>query len=423
MFRPLSFTHFITVFTIALTCHPLRVARADFVTLSTSEAVTYALARNQNLAAARLRIDEARGQLLGAGRLQNPELDVELRRNVRTSESSVQAQFMQRFPLTARLSLEKAVSKAQLAAAEAEVRDFERRLTADVRASAIKLLALKAKALVAERQLANSQDNAQFSAKRVGTGEASPLDVYQLEVDAKQIEVELRQIHVEQAVLNGELRALLGVKRGDDLALSGSLDPVPAAVEKQAGAASGEARPDLAAARHAAESAKKATELAKARKWEDISLGVVGSRERIEDAPQGLSNDHFLGLRLSVPLPLWNRNEGGIAQANATATRAGLAAEALATSIQNEIDTARSEMAALASLLAEMDSHLLPKATALQEALSKSYEGGQSPLTEVLRARSRRLDLEERRIDALRNYHLAKTRCQAALGFPAEVKH
>ena len=67
-------------------------------------------------------------------------------------------------------------------------------------------------------------------------------------------------------------------------------------------------------------------------------------------------------------------------------------------------------MDAYAKILSELDSKVLPQATQLEEQLRASYSTGQTPLVEVLRARSRRLDLQRQRLDALRDYHLASIR-------------
>ena len=117
-------------------------AWAGSVSLSVEGAADYALKRNPTLAAARLRIEEARGRLQQSGRLSNPELELDFTRNTVGPEGSAGIAFTQRFPLTARLRHEKAVSRAELAAAEAEVRDAERKLAAEVRIAAVKLLAL-----------------------------------------------------------------------------------------------------------------------------------------------------------------------------------------------------------------------------------------------------------------------------------------
>ena len=397
----------------------LTAAMASAVTLPLDRTPAYALAHNPSLAAARLRIDEARGRALGAGRLANPEFEIDFSQNVRTPERSVGVAFVQRFPLTARLRLEKAVSHAQLAAAEAEVRDAERRLVAETRAAAVKYLALRAQRELRRQQLANSRDQTEFVSRRVAAGEASAVEVAQLDLDGQQLTVEMLQLDAARAVLSGELRTLLGVAADEAVEITGTLD-IPGALPAKG--ASGADRADLAAARHHADAARQTVGLAKARKWEDIGVGLTAGGERTEDAPEGFSNDYFLGLKLSVPLPIWNRNEGGIAEASAAATRASKEADALAFNIRSAAEAARGEMAALARLVAEMDDGLLPKAAQVEEQLRASYGTGQTPLTEVLRARSRRLELSQRRVDALRDYHLARVRYEAALGRPASSR-
>ncbi|HZJ15742.1 MAG TPA: TolC family protein, partial [Chthoniobacteraceae bacterium] len=112
---------------ILITFAIVTVADAAEFRFSEENAVDRALAHNPGLVAARLRIDEAQGRLRQSGRLSNPELEVELSRNVRSPEGAWSVGFKQQFPLTARLRLEKAISSAELAAAVAEVRNEERK--------------------------------------------------------------------------------------------------------------------------------------------------------------------------------------------------------------------------------------------------------------------------------------------------------
>jgi cobalt-zinc-cadmium efflux system outer membrane protein len=388
-------------------------AWAKEVRLRLDETPAYARRHNLELAAARLRIAEARGRLLGSGRLTNPELELEFSQNVRVPERVASIGFMQQFPLTARLRLERAVSHAQLAAAEAEVRDAERKLVAEVKLAAVKLLAVQAQRELREQQLTNSREQTEFITKRVATGEAAAVDATLTELEADQLSVELLQLETSRAALLGELRPLLGVPAGLGVTITGTLAP-PGPVPAKG--ASGAQRADLAAARHTAESARRATERARAQKWQDIGAGLTASAERTDDAPEGFSNDLFLGFRLTVPLPVWNRNEGGIAEASAAAMRAEKEIEALKLSIRTAAEAARAEMAALAKLVNEMDSALLPKAAQVEEQLRTSYGTGQTALTEVLRARARRLELLEGRLDAVRDFHLARVRYDAAIG-------
>ena len=133
-------------------------AWAGAVSLTVDGAAGHALQCNPTLAAARLRIEEARARLQQRGRLSNPELDLEFTRHTIGREGSASVALLQRLPLTARLRYEKAISRAELAAAEAEVRDAERKLAAEARAAAVKLIALRGQRALRTEQLAQSRE-------------------------------------------------------------------------------------------------------------------------------------------------------------------------------------------------------------------------------------------------------------------------
>ena len=388
-------------------------AAAKDVRLTVKSAPDYALRHNPVLAAARFRIDEARGRLRQAGRLANPELGLEFDRSTSKPEGALGLTLTQRFPVTARLRLEKAISRAELAAAEAEVRNAERKLVAEVQTAVIKLLALGSQRALREGQLSNSEELAGFTRRRVEAGEASSFDASHVEIEASQLKTELLQLGVEQSALLGELRPMLGMAAGGDLIISGSM---PGLTSLPDGRTTPHDRPDFEAAENTTEAARQTAALARAQRWEDLSFGFKVEGERSEDVPVGFESDTFLGIRLGVPLPLWNRNDGRIQETAAAARRAEKETEALASTIAAETRAAREAMRSLAQVVNELDGQLLPKAGQLEQDLREAYTTGQTPLQDVLRARDRRLSLERQRIEALREFHLARIRFRAATG-------
>jgi outer membrane protein, heavy metal efflux system len=60
-------------------------------------------------------------------------------------------------------------------------------------------------------------------------------------------------------------------------------------------------------------------QLAKAGRWQDMSVGLVGGPESQHLSGQGRVGSGFLGLRFSLPLPLRNKNEGELAEKAAAA--------------------------------------------------------------------------------------------------------
>ena len=124
----------------------------------------------------------------------------------------------------------------------------------------------------------------------------------------------------------------------------------------------------------------------------------------------------YIGFRISLPLPFWNRNQGEIAEKKATAERHRLETEALGKQIASEADTARKEMQANADLARETRDKLLPLVLEQTQKLEKAYESGQTDLLTVLRARDQRLQLESAALDATRDFHLARIRYESATG-------
>ncbi len=382
------------------------------VTLSLEDAAPYALVHNRELKAARLRIDAAKGRLKNAGRLPNPELEIEYLNSTRSGELELNTTFMQRFPVTARLRLEKQISLAQLAQAKLEIANEERNLAANVRATVIRILGLEGERRFLQKQIETSRELVRFSQSRVATGEISTLDVLQLELELKQLEAEFAQTDVELALLMGELRPMLGLSPTEPLKIRGGLPPVGRFPHTRSSEVS---RADLLAARTQAAAAQKGVALAKAEKWQDIGLGIVGELGRSDEEPGVRRKDYFVGFRLNVPLPLWNDQSGRVQEARAEALRAQKEAEALENTIRLEADAALVEIRRQARLVKEYDATLIPKSEEVERALDRAYSAGQVPLVELIRARSRTLQLKRQREATLRGYHLARIRYEAAV--------
>ncbi len=401
----LRFIRFLSLFLISTAAHSAAVIRLDDVPRRV-------LQHNPDLRAARLRIDEARGRVMQAGRLSNPAAGFELKHDPRFAEGSLGVSLDQKFPLTARLRLEKALSEKAVAAAELEVRNAERGRIAEAQTLAVKLLSLDEQRALRQKQSALAGELAGFISKRADKGEMSALDASQAQLDTQRIQQQGRQLETERIVVVGQLKPLLGLGAANALSVTGALPP-PAKASASSNIAR---RPDYQLSRLREESAQTEIDLAMARKWEDVSAGIFLEGERMEDAPDGLTRTGFLGLRFSLPLPFWNKNQGEVQEKSAGAQRAALETKALVSEIENEAAAARSEMKAHARLAAETRDKLLPLVVQQSDRLQKAYEQGQADLLTVLRVREQNLALEASILDSLRDYHLARIRYEAATG-------
>ena len=394
----------------ALSFHPLVAEPAVVVT--PGNIADRVRSQNPDLAAARLRIREAVGRMTQAGRLDNPELELGLEHNSRFREGRFEIGFSQRFPVTDRLRIEKGISLTELKAAEAEVREVERQLIAKARSLLVKVLAARQRRELLREQSAVAGQFADFLSETAAKGEGSPIDAGQARIEAASLTTELRQIDASEVALAGELKPLLGMRAGEALQISGMLAaPVLPAV-----AVDPAHRPDYQAATLNAQAAATTVSLEQARRYEDVEGGLFAAAERTEDAPEGFENEAIIGLRFKFALPFWNKNEGAIQEAVARQQRRKMEVVALGRGIRLEAEAARAEMNEWLRLVTEIDDTLLPLAGEQTTLAETAYRNGQGDIQSVLRAREKNLQLAAAKLDALREFHLARIRYEAALG-------
>lgn len=399
---------------LALACmvDPLSAEPAIIVSLtSISDRIR---AQNPDLAAARLRIQEALGRMRQAGRLANPEISTEFDHNTRFREGKFEVGVTQRFPITDRLRLEKEISLTELKASEAEVREIERQLIGQAREIVVKIIATRQHRELLREQSGVFQEFADFLAAAVEKGEGSALDAGQAKLEARSLMLEIRQLDAAEVALVGELKPLLGMRPGEPIHVGGTL-PEPTLPHT---AVNPSRRPDFQAAQLGAIAAGQGVTLEQARRYEDVEAGFFAAAERKEDAPHGYNNEGIVGVRLKIALPFWSKNEGAIQEAEAKKIRKQKEAIALSRGIRLEAEAAIAEMAEWAQLIAEINATLLPLADAQTQLAEATYRDGQGEIQIVLRSREKRLHLAASRLDALREFHLARVRHQTALANP-----
>jgi cobalt-zinc-cadmium efflux system outer membrane protein len=369
-------------------------------------------AQNPDLAAARLRIDEALGRMKQAGRLSNPEIETSLEHNPRFREGRLEVGFSQRFPVTDRLRLEKGISLTQLKAAEAEVREVERLLITHAKTAVVEALAIRQRRELLKNQIGLASEFSETLTAASAKGEASALDAASARLEAASSSAELRQLDAREAAAIGELKPLLGMPPGSPLSVGGTLI-LPAFPPDAVNPAQ---RPDFQAAMLEVEAAKQGVAIQQARRYEDVEAGLFTAVERAEDTPNGYDNEAIIGLRFRIPLPLWNKNEGAIEEAQATHERRKLEATALARNIRLQAESDRAQMVEWAKLIRELDETLLPLAEQQTQAAAEAFAQSQTDIQTVFRSREKRLQLAAARLDALRELHLARVRYEAARG-------
>ena len=364
---------------------------------------------NPDLKAARFTIDEAVGKLRQSGRLENPELESELEHNSGFDYGRLEIGLSQKFPLTNRLEIEKNLGATQVLAAQAEVREITNRLVGEASEALVRVLAIRERMELLSEQAKLSNELAEFISEVAKKGEASSLDAGQARLEASRFVTQSRQLAATEQQAIGVLKPLLGIPLGETVIVSGTLP----ALRLPAGADDVD-RPALEIARLAVVAAEQQTEIERTKRYGDARAGFYAAGEDIGRD----ENEGIVGIRFSIPLPFWDKNEGNIEAAEAKAKRRRQEVTALDQGIRLEAEAARAEMLEWASLAREIEQTILPQAAEQTDLAEQAWRDGQGDLLTVLRSREQRLELAAARLEALQNFQLALVRYRTALGNP-----
>lgn len=389
-------------------------------TITADQAVREALAANVDLAVARLAIDVARGELLQAGRLDNPEIGASVADDFAfkaEGERAVSAGLSQRFPITARLARERAVARADVAIAEAEVRDFVRGLVADVERAFYAVRALDERIAVGEDLVATVRHVEETTARRVAVAEASSAEVSLLRIERLGLEQGLQRLSREREVSAILLGRLLGRSASGVLQPAGDLDPgdVPVAADSIAPIADYSKRPDLEAARAQIARAEANRALVRSQVWEDWTVGLGVERDRgVFEAPIGIKRDSFLAVDVTVPIPFWNRQQGRIAASEAQFLRARRGRDGLTLRVEEEIRAAEARIRTLRVSVDTYQRDILPEASRTRATFEEGYRQGLIDVAELLQAQRQYNEARSARVELLGELRQAVIDLEAA---------
>lgn len=370
---------------------PVRVAAPDTTSIDLSTAIQLAL--DQPAARAASYEAEASAALVGqADRLPNPELSY-LREGRQAGTRTTTVQIEQTIELGNKRRAR--VALAQEAAGLARIESLARRqaIRADVIAAYHDVLGAGHRLALAQALTGVARKTVDVAGKRVAAGKISPIDETRARLAAVDATTAFAQATAAQAIARTRLGALIG-RPSATIVLADDSDRLPdaeplAALLARAG--------DAAAIRRARGqvSARQAqVDVERAARVPDVTLSV------------GTKRDDQIGRRqavvgLSVPLPLFNRNEDALRAALHRTDQAGeeLAAArvetaAALTAAHTRYETARNEV-----LLLRRD--VVPNAQAAYEQTLKGFEYGKFSFLDVLDAQRTWFQAQSRQWDSL----------------------
>ena len=369
-------------------------ATAPATPLSLTKAIELALEGSPEVAAATRQWEATEGQVLQGRARPNPELAYSL-------EDARSRTRMQSWQLNLPVELggkraarTKAAEKSR-EQAQAQLNELKAALRANVATAYFDVLTAQERLVLAKDSVALAKSSTDTVAKGVAAGKVSPVEESKARVAEAGIRVELAQAASEQRNALSRLFALLGKIEAPFTVLEGkaeNLPPVPKLADLQSLISSS---PAVVLARIEVDRRKALTDLEQSKRVPDItvSAGIQRSNE---------TQRNILLFGVSVPLPVFDRNQGNLLEALKLEDKARDELQGATVRLHSEVAQAQERLSTIAAEVQSLRQDVLPGAKSAYDAATIGFENGKFNFLEVL--------------DAQRTYFTAKSQYLKALG-------
>ena len=405
------------VWASALLVSPLLASVSHSQTITLQTALQRALATSPRLTAAERDVGIASGQRIQAGALINPEVSYEqdnsfgsrTYRGTRSAETTLQ--ISQLFELFGKRDARIAAGQAGVETATIQRKAIRLEVLAETASAFLSVLGAQRRIQILDEQVAEIDRITPLLQRRVEAGASSLAETGRAEVASALVKADRERVRSLLATARRELAVLMGDGSPKFSAVSGRLDTVGRPPDFKAVVAAIDANPQLV--RWTAVYAQRNAELLMARLRPYPDVRVSAGWRHFND-----TGDDAVRLGISVPIPVFDQNQGNIlsAQESLAKTRAEREANrnALIVMAGRAYDTLQGSLRELAILRESA----IPKSRQAADAIFEGYGQGRFTLLEVLDAQASVAQARLREQEAQQNFHVAVAIIEGLVGNP-----
>lgn len=234
---------------------------------------------------------------------------------------------------------------------------------------------------LAKEILKSYEDLTELNKTRFEVGEIAEEELIKVRLEKQRFETEVEQTLLDLKTAKNTLLAILrytDFEQPVEIEERLSFRDVSLSLDKVRKAAL-TYRPDLMATQMRIEQAEESVDMAKAFRYPDLTAGAT-----YQQIP-GYPHDSTFGANLGVPLPVFNRNQGGIIKAKTELEKAKTDNELLMVTVVTEVENVFRTYKTKKQLVESFESIMRQAEKALDIAVYK-YRQGASSLLELLEA-------------------------------------
>lgn len=397
---------------------PVTIPPPQILRMSLEEAIGLFLRQNLDLLIVKYGIELSKGQQITARLFPNPVALMGLVSSPvqgRTLGNSGQVfpQVQQLFELAGKRGYRIESAEYGLHSAEAAFEDAVRQLSFAVKETYYRVQLARKRLVLAEENRDRFSRILEINTIRFRKGFIAEVDLIRIRLQFIDFHSQVIQAIQEAQSARSDLRQLLRISPASELDLTTELDYKrvdPDIVKLRAVAIDG--RPDVRAKRFTLSRREADLRLAKAYRIPDVTVGagyaVQGSH--------GPDNTNQMEFSLGVPLPLFNRNQGGIVQAEAEIQVAGADLGKTLNQVENEVDVAYRNLLESRRLVEAFLEGVLDDARSTIAIVERAYGRGGVTLLDLLDAARTSRMIRQSYIEALFNYQRNVIQLENAVG-------
>ena len=388
-------------------------------TLTLRNALSLALLHNPDLAgfAWEIRAREARN--LQASLLPNPEVDLEVENFGGSDEKSDLDGAETTVWLRQRVELgEKRSKRSQVAAFETCLAqwDYETKrldVFTETTYAFVDTLAAQERLRLAEETFRLSEQVLETVAKRVSAGKVSPLEETKASLSHTTSKIELDSAERNLRSVRKRLASLWGSEAPGFEKAVGDLYALSVLPAEESLIALIDQSPEIARWDTELEQRRAAVELEKSRRIPDVTLS--GGARRFEE-----TDDHAFVFAASVPLPLIDRNQGNILEAQFRLAKAEQERTATEIAIRTTLTESYEDLSRAYSEVLVLKDEVLPAAESAFNASRTGYQEGKFGFLEVLDAQRTLFDALRQYVEAAAQHRKLRATVERLIGAPLE---
>ena len=373
---------------------PQSAAAAAAEPLSLAKAIELALEGNPEVAAAKRQWEATEGQVLQGRSRPNPELAYSLE-DTRSKTRTQSWQLNRPLELGGKRAARTKAAEKTREQAQAQLAELQATVRANVAAAYFDVLTAQERLVLARDSAALAKSSTDTVSKRVAAGKVSPVEESKARVAEAGVRVELAQAASEQRNALSRLFALLGRIDTPFTVLEGkaeNLPSVPSLADLQPLISSA---PGVVLARIEVDRRKALTALEQSKRVPDVTVSVGMQRSNE-------TQRNVLLFGVSVPLPIFDRNQGNLLEALKLEDKARDELQAASVRLHSEVAQGQERLSTITAEVQSLQQDVLPGAKSAYDAATIGFENGKFNFLEVL--------------DAQRTYFTAKSQYLKALG-------